>query len=115
MAFHELATNAVKHGALSAKDGSICITWVINHAENGEHVLVRWRESGASIEQPPIRRGFRSELLEKSILDLPSGRFDRTFHPDGIECALQFRIEINVPAVSQRFTTVIPQLARKQQ
>ena len=40
MAFHELATNAVKHGALSAKDGRIYITWVINHAENGEHVLV---------------------------------------------------------------------------
>ena len=44
MAFHELATNAVKHGALSAKDGRICITWVINRAENGEHVLLRWRE-----------------------------------------------------------------------
>ena len=89
LAFHELATNAVKHGALSAKDGRICITWVINRAENGEHVLVRWRERGVSIEQPPIRRGFGSELLEKSILDLPSGHFDRTFHPDGIECALQ--------------------------
>ena len=44
MAFHELATNAVKHEALSAKDGRICITWVINRAENGEHVLLRWRE-----------------------------------------------------------------------
>jgi two-component sensor histidine kinase len=42
MAFHELATNALKHGALSAKDGRVCITWVINRAENGEHVLVRW-------------------------------------------------------------------------
>jgi hypothetical protein len=46
---------------------------------------------------------------------LPSGRFDRTFHPDGIECALEFRIEINVPAASQRFATVISELAHKQQ
>ena len=113
LAFHELATNAVKHGALSAKDGRICLTWVINRAENGEHVLVRWRESGVSIEQPPTQRGFGSELLEKSIFDLPSGRFDRTFHPDGIECALQFRIEINAPTTSQRYATAIPQLARK--
>ena len=115
MAFHELATNAVKHGALSAKDGRICITWVINRAENGEHVLVRWRESGVSIEQPPTRRGFGSELLEKSILDLPAGRFDRTFHPDGIEGALQFRVEINVPAAGQRYATAMPELALKQQ
>ena len=97
MAFHELATNAVKHGALFAKDGRIYITLLIKHAENGEHVLVRWRETGAAIEQPPIRRGFGSELLEKSILDLPAGRFDRTFHADGIECVLEFRIESNVP------------------
>jgi two-component sensor histidine kinase len=115
LAFHELATNAVKHGALSAKDGRICITWVINRAENGEHVLVRWRERGVSIEQPPTRRRFGSELLEKSIFDLPCGHFDRTFHPDGIECALEFRIGINVPAASQRFAMAIPELAREQQ
>jgi two-component sensor histidine kinase len=69
MAFHELATNAVKHGALSAKDGRICITWVINRAENGEQVLLRWRERGVSIEQPTVRRGFGSNQSSAALAE----------------------------------------------
>ena len=60
MAFHELATNSVKHGALSAKDGRVYITRVNNYGKNGEHVHLHWRETGAAIEQPPMRRGFGS-------------------------------------------------------
>jgi two-component sensor histidine kinase len=41
-------SHARSFGALSAKDGRIYIAWDINHSENGEHVIVRWRETGAA-------------------------------------------------------------------
>ena len=57
MAFHELATNAVKYGAFSVDNGHIDVSWEID----GEKQLsIRWRESGVAIEGEPVRRGFGS-------------------------------------------------------
>jgi two-component sensor histidine kinase len=62
--FHELATNAVKHGALSKRDGRIGVSWENKTAEGQMKVSVHWRESGVSIVSEPIRRGYGSEILE---------------------------------------------------
>jgi two-component sensor histidine kinase len=93
MAFHELATNAVKHGALSVQSGRVEVTCTVESAGNSEHVRLQWRESGVMIERDPVKRGYGSEVLEKSVPELLGGTFHRTFHPDGIECVIQFRIE----------------------
>jgi two-component sensor histidine kinase len=87
MAFHELATNAVKHGALSVKDGRIDVSW---HTDAGQdkQVRIRWREFGVPIQHEPITRGFGSDILEKSIPHMLEGRIERTFHPDGLECVI---------------------------
>jgi two-component sensor histidine kinase len=90
MAIHELATNAVKHGALSMENGHIDISW---DAHENEFQL-RWRERGP-IAQQPARRGFGSEFLEKSIPHMLHGRFERTFGSDGIECTLSFLLDQN--------------------
>lgn len=93
MAFHELATNAVKHGALSAKGGSINISWDTDPHDSGRQVHIRWRESGARIERAPTRRGFGSEILERSIPHMLDGTIERKFHSDGIECVIEFVVE----------------------
>jgi len=93
MAFHELATNAVKHGALSTKAGRIEVVWGAERRKGAEHVRIRWREHGVTIDHPPLKRGFGSEILEKSIPEMLQASFNRTFHPDGIECVFEFRIE----------------------
>lgn len=93
MAFHELATNAVKHGALSVEGGSIDVIWDAEQTQQTEHVRIRWREHGVAIECDPVRRGYGSEVLDKSIPDMPDGRFDRRFHREGVECVLEFSIE----------------------
>ena len=93
MAFHELATNAVKHGALSTKAGRIEVVWGAERNQRARQVRIRWREHGVTINHAPLKRGFGSEILERSIPDMLHGSFDRTFQADGIECVLEFAIE----------------------
>jgi two-component sensor histidine kinase/putative methionine-R-sulfoxide reductase with GAF domain len=94
MAFHELATNAVKHGALSAKGGRVDVSWDSHPHGSGKQVHIVWRESGARIEHVPTRRGFGSEILEKSIPHMLDGTIERKFHSDGIECVVEFVSDI---------------------
>jgi two-component sensor histidine kinase len=96
MAFHELATNAVKHGALSTKDGRIEVVWDTERTQQAQHIRIRWRERGVTINHASLKRGrkgYGSEILERSIPEMLRGSFSRTFHPDGIECVLEFSIE----------------------
>jgi two-component sensor histidine kinase len=93
MAFHELATNAVKHGALSAKGGRINVFWDTRAHGAGKQVHISWRESGAQIEHAPIKRGFGAEILEKAVPHMLNGTIERKFNPDGIECVIEFATE----------------------
>jgi two-component sensor histidine kinase len=94
MAFHELATNAVKHGALSADGGRIDVSWDTRMHGPGKRVHIQWRESGAPIERVPTRRGFGSEILEKSVPHMLDGTVERKFHPNGVECVIEFPAEV---------------------
>jgi two-component sensor histidine kinase len=93
MAFHELATNAVKHGALSVPQGRIQISWDKDDAGPKKEVRLRWREFGVQINQSSVRQGYGTEFLEKSIPHMLEGNFRRQVHPDGIECLIVFAVE----------------------
>jgi PAS domain S-box-containing protein len=64
LAIHELATNAVKHGALSTPRGAVRISWSVVH--NGGNNVLRfcWSERGGPPVRQPVRRGFGSSLLQ---------------------------------------------------
>jgi two-component sensor histidine kinase len=94
MALHELATNAVKHGALSADNGRIDVSWETEVSSATNQLRIRWRETGITIEREPTRRGFGTDILEKSIPHLLHGRFERTLHRDGIECLIVLPLEV---------------------
>ena len=85
--FHEMATNAVKHGALSVPGGRVEIDWTL---ENGMACL-RWREIGGPRVAPPARKGFGTRLIT-SALAPNGGRVQRHFDPEGV------RYELHVPA-----------------
>ena len=93
MAFHELATNAVKHGALSTDSGRIDVSWKTETSSAENQLRIRWRETGVTIEREPTRRGFGSDILERSIPHLLHGSFKRTVHRDGIECLIVLPLE----------------------
>jgi PAS domain S-box-containing protein len=62
--FHELATNAVKYGALSVSEGRIGISW--GHPEIGRLVL-RWTETGGPAVSTPTRKGFGTSVMTNMI------------------------------------------------
>ncbi len=80
MALHELATNAVKHGALSAPQGRIHINCALG-AEFGD---ITWRESGGPAVTPSERRGFGAQLFERVIQVQLGATTSRVFAPDGL-------------------------------
>ena len=59
MAIHELATNAVKHGALSAENGRIEIWWDVHDHDNENEFRLRWREWGSPISHAAVPAGLR--------------------------------------------------------
>ena len=61
MALHELTTNTLKYGAVSAAGGRVNIEW---GAEGTDLIVIEWTESGGPSVSTPARRGFGSELIE---------------------------------------------------
>ncbi|KQN87005.1 hypothetical protein ASE90_06955 [Sphingomonas sp. Leaf67] len=75
---HELGTNAVKYGALSAGAGRVSIEWIV---EDGVLCFI-WRERGGPPVRTPTRRGFGSKLLRLGLTG--NGDSETCFEPDGV-------------------------------
>lgn len=67
MAFHELATNAVKYGALSVDRGRIDVQWTIAETEGSRRLNLNWQEADGPIVTKPTHKGFGSVLLERVL------------------------------------------------
>jgi two-component sensor histidine kinase len=94
MTVHELATNAAKHGALSTDAGTLTITWTTDRQDGRQHVRFHWRERGVPLSAPPSRKGFGTELIERGLPYLFGGSSHLAFHPDGVECQIEFFLPI---------------------
>jgi two-component system, chemotaxis family, sensor kinase Cph1 len=82
---HELVTNSAKYGALSVADGQIAIVWDRDKENNA---VLHWRESGGPPVSPPIRRGFGSLLIGRSLKQEIGGSVTQNFKPEGLICHL---------------------------
>jgi two-component sensor histidine kinase len=84
MMFNELATNAVKHGALSNDSGRIDIHWGTETTTEGDRMRLRWKESGGPPVTPPSRRGFGLLLLEEGLAEDMEGEVRFDYDPAGV-------------------------------
>jgi PAS domain S-box-containing protein len=89
MAFHELATNATKYGALSVPGGEVSVRWRSQAAEGKQVLLLRWQESGGPAVEPPQRRGFGSMLIEQALAAEFGGPIELAFPPEGVICTMR--------------------------
>ena len=88
--FNELATNAVKYGALATPHGRIDIGWQIKPAkEQGGIIEFRWVESGGPVITSAGPRGFGSTLIERSFA---GADVHMSFPPEGMICTLSWPI-----------------------
>ncbi|MEO8746132.1 MAG: PAS domain-containing protein, partial [Rhodanobacter sp.] len=87
MVMHELATNALKYGALATEGGRVEARWSID-AENG-NVEFRWTERGGPLVQPPTRRGFGTLLIERQLSYEFDGSSEVAYDADGVSVTLR--------------------------
>jgi two-component sensor histidine kinase len=84
---HELATNAIKYGALSAPQGRVEVDWEIDPDQ--PRLSLRWRELGGPTVKPPARRGFGSRLIEFAATRELGGAAELTFASNGLSSTVE--------------------------
>jgi two-component sensor histidine kinase len=89
LALHELATNAVKYGALSAPGGKVLVEWRL---DQGRELRLAWRESGGPRVVAPESRGFGSQLIEGNLAQALGGAANLQFAPDGLRAEIAARL-----------------------
>ncbi len=88
LALHELATNAVKYGALSVPAGRVLIRWSVEPDPAGDRLAFSWREQGGPPVVVPERRGFGSRMIERGLAAEFGGKVVIAFDPDGVCCTI---------------------------
>lgn len=88
LALHELATNAVKYGALSCAEGQVDLSW--NRAsENGsDRLQIAWSETGGPAVEPSSKKGFGSRLLQDLVAMETGAQSELKFISTGIRYSL---------------------------
>lgn len=81
---HELATNAMKYGALSVPDGVAHLVWT--HSAGVTRLC--WREDGGPPVREPTHAGFGSRLMRAAM---PNGAVSVEYRPDGLVCSVEIR------------------------
>ncbi len=88
---HELATNAVKYGALSVPEGSVVLRWEVESRGGGTgdaviHLL--WREQGGPPVVEPSRKGFGTRLIERGLVGAIGGAVTLAYPESGVTCTV---------------------------
>ncbi|MCR5880249.1 sensor histidine kinase [Phenylobacterium sp. J367] len=85
LALNELATNALKYGALSVPTGRLDVSWRIQRG----HVVLEWRESDGPAVQGAGIESFGSRLLRRLIEGQLAGSLRRHLHNSGVTCTIE--------------------------
>jgi PAS domain S-box-containing protein len=88
---HELATNAVKYGALSSEAGHIQVT--LAHDPDRPYAELHWIETGGPYVPPPTRTGFGRTVITRSMQYSPHGGADLDYRPEGVSCTIRIPAE----------------------
>jgi len=95
LALHELATNAIKYGALARDGGRVEIDWNLSHDHLGaRHMAFLWREFGGPPVSAPERQGFGTRLIARSFGQESGGQAQIAFLPEGVQCVIKLPLSV---------------------
>ena len=97
MVLHELATNAVKYGALSNDGGRVDLRWQAIGAGSARKLQIVWSESGGPPVEATERKGFGTTLIQRGFADQSGGRANVEFLPSGVRCTLECTLPAQDP------------------
>lgn len=100
LGFHEMATNAVRHGALSLASGRVAIAWRRVDGETGPMLELTWRESGGPPVEAAATRSFGRSMIERLVPRAVDGTSDLRFDVDGLVWTLRFPVRRPDEAIS---------------
>jgi len=97
LVFHELATNAVKYGALSVESGAVALSWMRD--PTATRLRLTWVEQGGPPVVPPTRKGFGSRLIERGLRSELRGSAVLDFAAGGLVCTMEAHLppEVDMP------------------
>lgn len=89
LAVHELAVNAVKHGAIAQLSGFLAIRWRVEGTDGESRLVLVWHESGVVMPaNEPAHRGYGRELLERALPYQLGADVWLEFGHDGVQCKI---------------------------
>ncbi|QDA35775.1 PAS domain S-box protein (plasmid) [Paracoccus liaowanqingii] len=89
MAIHELASNAVKYGSLSDTRGALTVSWEVTD-DPDRRLQLSWIETGGpTLSSPPVKRGFGTTVIERSLSYEFNAKVDRAFPASGVVCIIE--------------------------
>lgn len=88
LALHELATNAVKYGALSGDNGRVRVEW----SRQGDDFVLTWDEIGGPPVSPPSRTGFGSRMIEQVLSATVEGTGTVEYRKQGVHFELRAKL-----------------------
>ncbi len=89
LALHELATNAVKYGALSVPHGTLSISWEVDQAHGAGGLNLDWRERGGPLVTIPKRTSFGHVVMKGMIEQAVQGTVELNFAREGLQWSLK--------------------------
>ena len=89
LALHELATNAVKYGALSNASGEVLVSW----SSEGGVLRLCWREQGGPAVKKPSRSGTGLKVLQRAFEGGAAGRTELAWAKDGLTCNIEASLQ----------------------
>jgi two-component sensor histidine kinase len=87
LALHELATNAVKHGALASPSGRLAVRWRLGGTGGQQELHLDWRESGIRMGKA-AGSGYGRELIERALPYQLDARTSYRLTGDGVHCSI---------------------------
>ena len=91
---HELATNAVKYGALRNVGGKLAIEWQVVGPRDQQILHINWRETGVPLPAGSAGKdGFGMQLIRRSLSSTLRAKSEVNFGPDGIVCHFAIPLE----------------------
>jgi len=88
LAIHELATNAVKYGALSRPEGRVAVRWRVMKSHKGRRLRLEWQEQGGPAVTSPTTRGFGTRMIERGLAAELGGTAQIEFAAEGVRCTV---------------------------
>ena len=91
LTFHELATNALKYGAIGSSAFCLVVTWTVERTPSERRLRLRWHETGSPWREQQHQAGFGTKLIDMNITRELNGKITRDLSEGGVS------IEIDVP------------------